>query len=502
MISVVCKKENYRITKSFAKLGVITLPKEFEKYLNMEVNEIRDFDAIFYDEVFKATVKLCHRVVNNIGNPYLQFTCKKISSKFKISDIIDIELIEDNNLKFRFVYNKGVQDIRDFLLFNKQTIIENNIINFDHEKKYLTGKSVDNLIELMKNRKIHKLIGPNDWYIDIDGNYKNIYASLGEKEGNIYNDKIERKGIVFIGQNTFLNPFYENYTGSVDGIKCSITIVNKEKLDTQMESEDDVNNSENEIDSLEKYVARIGALNDEFSNEIVWFRGHSSLEKYKLIPTLYRNNEKSYESESELLSLVKSYAIPYLSNIPRSDWEWMILMQHYGMPTRLLDFSEDPLIALSFAVGIAEENHKDLEDAVVWILKPMELNNSYLNELTGIPNITCMDDELNSLYKINKKSSRIATPLACIGILNNNRIIAQKGTFLLFPRINNESVQPFEDMCKDPAILDKIIIKKKSIKDIRNQLRNMGYNISKLYPSLENVMKDIKERYKQVLKKQ
>lgn len=50
---------------------------------------------------------------------------------------------------------------------------------------------------------------------------------------------------------------------------------------------------------------------------------------------------------------------------------WLTLMQHYGLPTRLLDWSESPLVALYFALS-SDEDAKT--DAAVWVLNPMRLN--------------------------------------------------------------------------------------------------------------------------------
>ncbi|MCB5383968.1 FRG domain-containing protein [Blautia glucerasea] len=49
---------------------------------------------------------------------------------------------------------------------------------------------------------------------------------------------------------------------------------------------------------------------------------------------------------------------------------WLTMMQHYGLPTRLLDWSESPLVALYFALS----EKKDDIDAAVWIMNPMKLN--------------------------------------------------------------------------------------------------------------------------------
>src|SRR4051812_276443 len=109
-----------------------------------------------------------------------------------------------------------------------------------------------------------------------------------------------------------------------------------------------------------------------------WFRGHGE-PGWKLDPGQYRLQRpgtgvgSDWYNERTLLTEFKFRAPLYLPSgaAPRNDWEWLFLMQHYGLPTRLLDWTESSLIALYFAL----RDNRGGSDAVVWMLNPWWLNN-------------------------------------------------------------------------------------------------------------------------------
>lgn len=256
----------------------------------------------------------------------------------------------------------------------------------------------------------------------------------------------------------------------------------------------------NIIESLSDYLERIDNINRENSGKTL-YRGQASHLDFKLLPSLYRKNDDgtkdnySYDCEEIFLNKFKSKSIPYLKTLPQNDWEWMFLMQHYNTPTRLLDWSESPLVALFFALD-DNFSHEEEDSAVVWCLNPIALNKKFkpIESLSEIPNINgseVLNNSINRYYAYGE-AYPVGYPIAVTGPLNNSRISAQKGMFTLFPA---SAKTPLEETKQCNDFLDKVIIKKESIPIIKRQLFTMGITNTSIYPDLDSISKDIKLEY-------
>jgi len=199
--------------------------------------------------------------------------------------------------------------------------------------------------------------------------------------------------------------------------------------------------------------------------------------------------ENYNDSEATLLARFKQSAAMLAERIPTTSFDWTFLMQHYGVPTRLLDWTESPLIALYFAVEKWDE-HPDCE-AAVWCLKPTELNKFARlidkNEPRYIPSFD--DDELKNYSLESLRGARVELfPAATIATRNNARIQAQVGVFT----IHHNHPIPIDEI-GDGSHVIKYAIPKESREAILKELRLLGLTRLSLFPELASVGSFIKE---------
>jgi hypothetical protein len=216
-----------------------------------------------------------------------------------------------------------------------------------------------------------------------------------------------------------------------------------------------------------------------------WYRGQSTA-NWPLLPGYMRLGAPP--SEATLLSRFKQNATRLLDFVPSSTFDWMFLMQHYGVPTRLLDWSENPLAGLYFAVAAAEND----EDGALWMLDPVKLN-----EFSNVKNedepsyIPSFDDDEVEGYSIaslkNRRHLRLQ-PIATIATRNNARIQAQAGVFTIHHLLDT----PIEG-AGDGSHVTKFIIPDKSKPELKAQLQMLGFTRFHLFPELESVGVSVRE---------
>ena len=233
-----------------------------------------------------------------------------------------------------------------------------------------------------------------------------------------------------------------------------------------------------------------------------WYRGCGK-SSYTLTPTLYRHPsataiEALMKLETDIVDRFKERSLPYLSRNLHGDWEYLFLMQHYGVPTRLLDWTENPFFALLFAIISADHNWIDgnitySDDASVWILDPVTWNRWALEHITFEGTIISVGDRNLDWYQPKPANLEVLPnePLAIYGAHNSPRIVAQRGVFTIF----GKSTDAMEDKQVPAKTLRKVILPSDSLSEILDELISMGITDASIFPDLEGLARELKRTF-------
>lgn len=250
------------------------------------------------------------------------------------------------------------------------------------------------------------------------------------------------------------------------------------------------------ISSLSEYVALITKIHDELSiapPKTLWFRGQSDA-SWELVPSIYRNKNLNYY-EREMTRDFKLSTFELVNEKPKSELECMFLMQHYGLQTRLLDWSESHLTALYFAVI----DYSKPVDAAVWVLRPAILNLAVLGEVTiATDDHPGLSDYLLGLTHRRERRIKAIPPVALRPERNSARITAQRGGFTLHGR-SSRSLDAFIKASnrsgKREIPLYKIRIPHGKKKQLLKELGSAGISHSVIFPEVQGICAEIRMKY-------
>lgn len=258
-----------------------------------------------------------------------------------------------------------------------------------------------------------------------------------------------------------------------------------------------VRNIQEYINAVSFGAKQIGATTDPGKNTPIWYRGESK-DNYNLLPSLFRNENYKMLPRAQILGYYDLFRHHGLTSIELAGSNALnsvdiaVCMQHYGLPTHLLDWSENAMIALYFALH-PEQNEmskKEMEysnlqnNKAVYLLNPERMNKVrailkklcaknifteaalkkhytlYRKELDTYPIVDLSNDHYQEVFpecypilnkgcdKIKVTSGRSCSscatiksyikdlsdsfPVASLTSLSNARIKAQFGTFTAF----------------------------------------------------------------------
>lgn len=204
-----------------------------------------------------------------------------------------------------------------------------------------------------------------------------------------------------------------------------------------------------------KTFAELHELIEQYDARTFIYRGVKSVQ-YPLIPKIGRivppDSVKSKEwNEKEILRLFKEQSLPYLDFMPTNDWDWLALGQQYGLPTRLLDWTGNPLVACYFAVE--QPSH---DDSVIYAYR----NDSYIEV-----------DKHPDPFRYSKVGKFIPRHLT-------RRITTQGGLFTIHP-------DPYEQF--ESEDMEKIILPNAIRATLKETLNKYGVDRFSLFPGLDSL---------------
>jgi hypothetical protein len=240
--------------------------------------------------------------------------------------------------------------------------------------------------------------------------------------------------------------------------------------------------------SVEEFVGIVSKVREEWKlKELTpWFRGHANAD-WSLMPKFYRQPDKDRDTEDNLREAFITCA-PTLSDVkPTNKWDWYFLMQHHGLYTRLLDWTEGALIALYFAVREKPGYHH----AAVWVLNPWKLNQKVVRKFEvvppGDPGTTDEDRARYNRWLPERFSPRKKWPRWPVAVYPSHitrRIGAQRSSFTIHGA-DQAGLDAMAELIQCPLM--KITIPAWEAKAIRRSLDTCGVDETTVFPDLEGL---------------
>jgi FRG domain len=215
-----------------------------------------------------------------------------------------------------------------------------------------------------------------------------------------------------------------------------------------------------------------------------------------LTTTLMRLGGNFHELEAHLLRNFKKYARQD-STTDSSEWNWLAMAQHHGVPTRLLDWTYSPYVALHFATE--DVDTFDL-DGVVWCVNYVQVHQCLPRKLRGILSrersnaftVEMLADGARTLRDL-ERLARGDFALFFEPPSLDDRIVNQ---FALFSMMSSPSARLDDWLLRQrPDLVRRIIIPAKLKWEVRDKLDQANITERVLFPGLDGLGRWLRRHY-------
>ena len=238
-------------------------------------------------------------------------------------------------------------------------------------------------------------------------------------------------------------------------------------------------------------------------NEEIFFRGHTQT-THKLLPGIFRNLESGiskkdlWDNESDMFYEFRARA-KEVHDGDLSDWDILFYMQHHGVKTRLLDWTESFGVALYFSLINFDKNRSTPS---IWMLNPYKLNQTYHHsrDMYAPENIDIIDKKTNQtssyadylLYEKPEDMIWWKQPLAIYPIRRVDRLTTQGGYFT----IHGTDVRPIERIVPSAKkVWKKIDLPVPAIESALLFLEQAGISHYTMFPDLDGLSNYLNKKY-------
>lgn len=236
------------------------------------------------------------------------------------------------------------------------------------------------------------------------------------------------------------------------------------------------------VQDIRSLLEAVESVYDSFAGQ-PWWRGQG--EDWPLAPHVHRL-DRTRQYEANIAIKFEKRARTRHADCPARGQlaSWLFLMQHYRLPTRLLDWTESALVGLYFAVEQDEHRH---EDGVLWALDPFEMNKQCTGSW-GIhePGFGLAERLVQAAFSPGADYEDNVVALLTEE-LDMRMMVQQSGVTI------HGSPTPLEDYENVDRFLQKLTIPAEAKADLLRWVKRLGTRERALFPDLDHLASDLKE---------